>query len=465
MNRRDFLKKSALVTVAVGASDVVKASSLLNSSAPQTKADDANSSEPLIISSPMLQNYAEDSIGIAFAVSAMANGYAIVGERPDLSDGRKIMAGGYRTTEINDRVVQVRITGLKPATTYYYRIGAERIAYKGGYNMKSLGAEDNPTTYHFTTAGVDAHAHFCVINDTHASWRPFGLAIEKIAQVAPSCVIWNGDASNVEETIEAVMRIYLTPEIERKDYAAQLPYLFCPGNHDFRGMANRHLENVWMYRQPEERDTRDWDLGRNFAVRMGEIALIGLDTGEDKLDTNPLFAGLFNMKPYREAQTAWLRDALQRPEIAQAPYLVAFCHIPLFDSNPKHNPGDVAPDDKDPQYSHDFAIWQRTCAKMWGPLLEEAGCQLVITAHQHRYRYDKPTEGRSWGHMVGGGPEMGIIDGKQNNHAFPTVIEGEVREGQLHIIVHNLVTGKVQESLTFDARKLKRRRRSKAKKS
>ena len=138
-----------------------------------------------------------------------------------------------------------------------------------------------------------------------------------------------------------------------------------------------------MYRQPEERDVRDWDLGRNFAVRMGDIALIGLDTAEDKLDTNPIFAGLFKSKEYREAQTSWLRDALKRPEIASAPFLVAFCHIPLFDDDPTHNPGDVAPADYDPQYSADFAYWQRTCYKMWGPLLDQAGCQVLVTAHMH----------------------------------------------------------------------------------
>ena len=215
---------------------------------------------------------------------------------------------------------------------------------------------------------------------------PFGRAIEKIAELAPACVIWNGDASNVEETVEAQIRIFLKPEIERNDYASEIPYLFAPGNHDSRGMANRHLERVWMYRQPEERQSRDWDLGRNFAVRMGDIAMIGLDTGEDKLDTNPIFAGLFTSGPYREAQKEWLRDALAREEIRTAPYLVAFCHIPLFDGNPRHNPGDVAPADKDPQYSADFAYWQRTCARLWTPLLEEAGCQLIITAHVHRSR-------------------------------------------------------------------------------
>lgn len=473
MNRRDFIKKTAIISVAAGAAEVTRAANLINTFPAGVPEDAAMRAEDsaltpesrLIASAPMLQNYAETSIGIAFAVSDLANGYVLIGLQPDLSDARKVLAGGYRTTELSDRVCQVRITGLQPATTYYYRIGADRIQYKGGYSMKNLGTEEDTHTYHFTTAGAGAKTHFCVINDTHASWRPFGLAIEKIAQVAPACVVWNGDASNVEETIEAQMRIFLNPEIERKDYAAQVPYLFCPGNHDFRGMANRHLERVWMYRQPEERTVRDWDLGRNFAVRMGEVALIGLDTGEDKLDTNPKFAGIFQMKPYREAQTAWLRDALQRPEIASAPYLVAFCHIPLFDDNPKHNPGDIAPADKDPQYSTDFAMWQRTCAEMWVPLLEEARCQLIITAHQHRYQYFAPTPERLWAQLVGGGPEMGEEGGKKNLRLYPTVIEGEVHDAQLHITIHNLLSGNVQQALAIAPRAIrqkKKRKRDKA---
>ena len=466
MNRRDFIKKTALLSVAAGTADVARAANLINkrSEAPETMAEassDDASTPSLIASAPMLQNYAATSIGVAFAVSALANGYVLIGRQPDLSDARKVMAGGYRTTEISDRVCQIRLTGLEPATTYYYRIGADRIEYKDGYHMKNLGTEEDTRTYHFTTAGDAVRAHFCVINDTHASWRPFGLAIEKIAQLAPSCVIWNGDASNVEETIEAQTKIFLTPEIERKDYAAETPYLFCTGNHDFRGMANRHLERVWMYRQPEERSTRDWDLGRNFAVRMGDVALIGLDTGEDKLDTNPKFAGIFNMKAYREAQVQWLADALRQTEIASAPYLIAFCHLPLFDDNPKHNPGDVAPDDNDPQYSSNFAMWQRTCAQLWCPLLEEAHCQLIITAHQHRYRYLAANEQRPWAELIGGGPEMGEEDGKKRAHLFPTVIEGEVRNQQLHITVHNLLSGNVQEELDFSPRKIGKSKRKK----
>jgi len=463
MNRRDFIKKTAILSVAAGAAEITRATELLQPTSqpaeeglPITAPEEAHEGA-LIISAPVLQNYAEASIGIAFAVSDLANGYVIIGRQPDLSDGRKVLCGGYRMSDIDDRVVQVRITDLQPATTYYYRIGADRIEYKSGYRMKVLGTEDDPRTYHFTTAGAAAKGHFCVINDTHASWEPFGRAIEKIAQLAPACVVWNGDACNSEETIEAQMRIFLNPEINRKDYAAEIPYLFSPGNHDFRGMANRHLERVWMYRQPEERLARDWNLGRNYAVRMGDIAMIGLDTGEDKLDTNPKFAGLFQMKSYREAQKQWLRDALQQPEIASAPYIVAFCHIPLFDSNPKHNPGDIAPADQDPKYSTDFAMWQRTCANLWSPLLAEAGCQLVVTAHQHHYQYFEPTAERPWAEIIGGGPEMGEEGGRKHAHLFPTVIEGEVRQAQLHITVHNLLSGNVQQAFAINPRKISKK--------
>lgn len=442
MKRRNFIKGSAATVVAASTGNLLKAMDIL----PDGMEEAGEEGGPLIVSAPMLQNFAETSVGVAFAVSALANGYVLYGERPDLSDARKVLCGGYRLTEPRDRVVQVRLTGLKPSTTYYYRIGADRIHYGGGYDMKVLGTEEQPEIYHFMTAGKGTAARFCVINDTHNNGTSIPSVFEKVHALAPSCVIWNGDASNTEETVEHQVRIFLDPKTPRKDYAASTPYLLCPGNHDQRGWANRHLEQVWMFRQNEERAPRDWDLGRNFAVRLGDIALVGLDTGEDKQDTNPIFAGLFNNAAYREAQTLWLRDVLRRKDIARAPFLVVFCHIPLFDSRPDSNPGDIVPDDKDPRYRTDYAAWQRTCARLWGPLLEKAGCQVVITGHQHRYRYDASEPGRSWAQIVGGGPKM-------EERGFPTVIEGDIEAGLLRIRVHNILTGTVQDTFTFKKRR------------
>ena len=451
MKRREFLKTSAALAAMAGSADLLNARELFAPSAENGAGDVPPASGSLIASAPLLQNFAPDSMGVVFAVSDLANGYVLLSRDAGMAGAKKVKCGGFRTTDIDDRVCRIRLTGLEPDTQYYYRIGADRISYGGGYKMKVIGGEEDPRIYGFRTAGASGEAHFCVINDTHAKWDPFGRAIEKIAAISPSFVIWNGDASNTEETVEAQMRIFLNPEIARKDYGCCTPFLFCPGNHDQRGMANRHLERVWMFRQPEERSSRDWDLGRNFAVRQGDVALIGLDTGEDKLDGNPRFAGLFNNEAYRVAQTAWLRDVLRRKEIKKAPFLVAFCHIPLFDPDPAANPGDLAPADTAPGFKKDYAAWQRSCANMWGPLLSRAGCQLVITGHQHRYRFDEPQSGRTWAQIVGGGP---TLDPSKEAALFPTVIEGEVKRGKLEVTVHNLRTGKVQAVHSFSRRKI-----------
>ena len=441
MKRRHFLKVS---TLAIGASVLGTNESLANmaSSAPAT-AGDANDSAPLINSKPMLQNFAETSIGVAFSVSALANGFVVYGKKKDLSDGKKVWCGGYRIMDMNDQVMQVRLTGLEPATTYYYRIGANRMHYGGGYDMKILETVEDDVIYSFKTAGRDAQSHFCVINDTHAHFDSFDLLTEKICQLAPSCVVWNGDGCNAEDTFEEQKEIFLYPPIKHRDYASQMPYLLCPGNHDGRGKANRHLEKTWMFRQPEERSSRDWDLGRNFAVRLGDIALVGLDTAEDKLDSNPAFANLYNSHAYREAQAAWLKDALDRPEIKNAQYIVALCHIPLYDSDSKHNPGDVAPADYDPRYDTDYAMWQRTCKELWSPLLEKAGCKLLICAHTHEFRVDKPSKDHSWTQVVGAGPDL---DSGVTEHQ-PAVIDVRLNGGKLHIDVHNVVQNKIIYSL------------------
>ena len=453
MDRREFLRRSALIAAGTAAQGVVSAKTEVQDAA---SAEGTAGQDPLISSAPMLQNYAETSIGVAFSVSDMANGYVVYGTQSDLSDGVRVKCGGFRVTDMNDQVMQIRLTGLKPATRYYYKIGADRIAYKHGYDMKITGSEEDPRIYSFTTAGRGAASHFCVINDTHARFETFDLLTRKIAELSPSCVVWNGDTVNNSESIENLKGTILTPPITLKDYASEIPYLFSCGNHDSRGMASRHYERVWMFRQPEERLSRDWDLGRNFAVRMGDIAMIGLDTAEDKQDTNPIFAGLFSSEDYRIAQTAWLKDALRQPEIARAPYLVAFCHIPLFDPDPTANPGDIKPDDHDPRYSDDYAYWQRACAEMWGPLLSKAGCQIVITAHQHRYRYDEPEGSRKWAQMVGGGPKL------TEDARFPTVIDGKVEDGRLVITAYNMTTGEIKEARSFSPRRKRASSRRKA---
>ena len=440
MDRRNFLKTTAAAAALAGMPEILKGADKADTPA---SAPEASHSERLIDSEPMLQNFAETSIGIAFSVTDMANGYVLIADNPDMTGARKVKCGGYRLTDMNSDVMLVRITGLKPSTRYWYRIGADRISYGGGYKMKIVGNEEPDRVYSFVTAGRGTKSHFCVINDTHDKTPTLERLTRKIAELDPACVIWNGDASNTQETVESQKKLFLRPEISIKDYAAERPYLFCPGNHDNRGLANRHLERIWMYRQNEERSSRDWDLGRNFAVRVGDIALIGLDTAEDKVDENPKFAGLFNSHEYRKAQTLWLRDALKKKEIASAPHKVALCHIPIFDSRPDRNPGNVHPSDTDPKYTTTYAHWQKDCGDMWGPLLKKAGCRIIICAHQHQYRFEPFDKERGWAVLTGGGWRL---DKKKGS---ATLIEGLTEGRNLKIRVYSMFSGEILDEYTF----------------
>ena len=452
LNRREFLKGSALAVAAVGTGcATAKEGSVHSSPSPSTFTS-------LLASAPVLQNAAETSIGVSFAVSADASGWVEYSTSSDLKNATKVFSGEHGLMTVDDKVALIRVTGLKPATKYYYRIGADRIEFKGGYAMKNLGSEVDPRIHSFTTLGAAATGSFCVINDTHNQKPALKLALGKVAAVKPSVVVWNGDASNTSEKIEDAMDIFIHAHTDFPEYAADTPYMFLNGNHDFRGRFNRRLGELMMFRELAERKAEYAELGRNFVQRLGDIALIGLDTGEDKLDTNPLFAGIFRMKPYREKQARWLAEAIETDAVKSAKFKVVFCHIPLFDSNPKANPGDVAPADKAPQYTHDFAIWQRTCANLWGPYFRKAGVQLVITAHQHKFRYDAPTKDRPWAQIVGGGPELGErhrwtekkgLEKIPDSTKFPTVIEGKVENGKFVVAVHDVLNGRVAGRYEF----------------
>ena len=123
MKRRTFIKDTALLVAAASTGGALKAAEKLDNPALRQAQGPGRVGEPvepqgpegrLIVSAPMLQNYAETSVGVAFAVSDLANGYVLIGEKPDLTDAVKVKCGGYRLTELSDKVSQVRITGIKP---------------------------------------------------------------------------------------------------------------------------------------------------------------------------------------------------------------------------------------------------------------------------------------------------------------------------------------------------------------
>lgn len=394
---------------------------------------------PLEVGSPCLQAPGETTMGVSWAVSGLSKGVVEYADNPDMRDAKTVKSGGFGLVPIDVNALQVRLTGLKPATKYWYRtVTTPFTDYSNIYDAK-LGEPVVSGVHSFTTLGEGAKAHFCAVNDTHARWKPFQMAVRKVNELAPSAVVWNGDATNTTQDKRTAVEIFLNPPVEDRDWSADIPVFFESGNHDFRGSWISKKEEVVLPRDPSERRGDQWDLKWNFAQRLGEMALVGLDTGEDKPDAHPKWFGLANFEPYRKAQARWLEEQFARPEIASAKYKVVFCHIPLFaDPESVDYPHDGVKIDP-----HDYAYWSRECAELWGPILEKAGVKLVVCGHKHRFRFDPPAPGRCWAQVVGGGPELGFNRDKPDAGKFPTVVEGLVEDGKLRLIVHDVFNNRV----------------------
>ncbi|MBE6396277.1 MAG: hypothetical protein E7046_04665, partial [Lentisphaerae bacterium] len=139
MNRRSFLSGGLAAATGgiVGLPSMAIAGDSTAAANGDAEASALGTSGRLIASAPVLQNAAERSMGVAFAVSADASGWVEISQSPDMSGSKRVYSGGLGMMEVNDRIAQILIRDLRPATRYWYRIGADRIEYKGGYKMKN----------------------------------------------------------------------------------------------------------------------------------------------------------------------------------------------------------------------------------------------------------------------------------------------------------------------------------------
>jgi len=435
MKRRDFMK---LAAVAPFAARGVSA------------AEPSKASETFAAGEPVLQIPSETGIGVAWAVNRLSTGEVEIADNPEMRAPRVVKCGGLPLACLDDLSLWARVGNLKPATRYWYRtVTREVISDRNpGYAKIRRGEVAVGKTHSFVTLGAKAKSHFCVVNDTHAHWDSFAFTTAKLRSLKPAVTIWNGDALNCTEEKSLAVRTLLAPPVPTKDFAAESPVLWVNGNHDYAGAFAERLGEVMLTRPPAEHEGRFADLVRNFAVRQGDIALVGLDTGDGIHDDDVRMCGLGRYSEYRALQTEWLEDALSRPEIASAPFVVAFCHIPLW--NTGENPfGCEEPRTKG------CASWIRECYEKWGPVLDRHHVQLVVCGHEHSHRWDESIPRFGWKQVLGGGPELGIPKwGERGNRYFPTVIEGVVENGLLVVRTHDSWHDRIVDERRFEPRRV-----------
>ncbi len=261
------------------------------------------------------------------------------------------------------RIHKVTLKGLKPGTSYRYRVYSQEVLSHVGFRVKygEIAATQVYRTapLHFKTApATQKEVVFGVINDIHGRNDVMEKLLGNLDFKRTDLVFFNGDMANDLRSEEQMFTDFMDTGV--KVFASEIPMYYARGNHETRGQYASPFPDYFV--------TTTGQL--YYLVRRGPICFVVLDCGEDKPDSDIEYSGIVNMDFYRTEQAEWLKEALKHPDYVSAPYKVVICHMPPFGG------------------------WhgEMEIAEKFVPLLNEAGAQVMLSGHLHRHIKAAATE-------------------------------------------------------------------------
>ena len=302
-------------------------------------------------------------------------------------------------------VHNVRIDGLKPATTYRYRVYSQEVLSHESHIVQ-YGNVAATRAYRaklpaFTTNNKAAETlNFAVINDIHQRNDVMKTLLSRVDWKNADCVFFNGDMQNNSRNEEQIFTSFM--DTATQIFADHIHMYYARGNHETRGEFASEFPKYF----PTES-------GRLYYIlRNGPVCFVVLDTGEDKPDSDIEYSGITDFDEYRTQQAAWLKEALKSSDYITAPYKVVIGHIPPFGG------------------------WhgEKEVADKFIPLLNEAGAQIMIAAHLHRSLKKMPEAS---------GAHFPILVNSNNS-----ILKAKATKDELLIEMYDL-EGKLMDSITI----------------
>jgi predicted phosphodiesterase len=257
-------------------------------------------------------------------------------------------------------VHHVRITGLKPGTSYRYRIYQQGVDDSGhnpvpsGYISASNVYSQKPYAIR-TMDAKKADCTFTMVNDIHGRDSMMLALTKGLKEQKPDFVVFNGDMVSFMGSTEDIETGFMTRATET--FATDIPLVYVRGNHETRGPGFSEYLNLF----PTPTNTP------YFTFRQGPVAFVVLDSGEDKPDSDIEYGGTAAYDAYREKMAEWLKEAVKSEEFRSAPVKIALLHIP-FDKG---------------------VGWygNNELKRLLLPTLNEAGIDVMLCGHTHRYSF------------------------------------------------------------------------------
>jgi acid phosphatase type 7 len=248
---------------------------------------------------------------------------------------------------------KVRIDGLEPGNTYKYSINSVQIlkyqAYKIYYGDTLARRAES-----FTTPALKSEkVNFTVLNDVHENSGKMASYLKKGDKNIQDLYIFNGDMVDYLQNTTQLFTGFIDTAVSY--FATKKPFYYLRGNHETRGFEARDLKNYFDYK----------DNSFYYSFDYGPVHFVILDCGEDKPDNSRYYYGLADYDSYREAELEWLKKEVKSDSFRDAKQRIVMIHMPIIKEE-KQGSG------------------MKFLADNFGPVLQGAGVNLMISGHTHR---------------------------------------------------------------------------------
>lgn len=318
-----------------------------------------------VVYGPWIQNVTEDSFTVLWVSEQKALSWIELGEDQGLTWYQTDHESYYETVtgrRVTGTFHSVTVSGLKKATGYCYRILGKPIADDSNPYAISYGATRAAKgTHRIRTLDYSAdECNFSMVNDMHFDDAKYKALMSGMDKKKTDFIVLNGDIVSFSNYQDTLIKHTFGPI---SDICGDYPVYFARGNHETRGSEFHMLPKAFPTNTGEF----------YYTFRQGPVAFLVLDAGEDKPDSDPEYSDQAEFDKYRQRELEWIKEVVKTPLIAEAPVKICIIHIPTFTG-------------PDKWYT------QNWIGQHFTPVLNEAGIDLMLSGHHHRYIMAKPGE-------------------------------------------------------------------------
>jgi predicted phosphodiesterase len=303
---------------------------------------------------PYLQNVSDTAATIIFTTNKLVVPGVYLS--CDGADFKLIRNSTDGLINVGDDIHKVRLTGLKPGKEYSYKLYVKEVLDMRPYVNLDGKYGDSIISEVFKFKTLDRSADemkFTVFNDTHNKAGMISRFLDGNDIEAQDFYFYNGDIINYVKDLELPFRAFLDTSVNR--FASQIPFFYVRGNHETRGTYAKEFKKFFDF--PDDKYYYSFD--------AGSVHFTILDCGEDKPDTSAAYFGLADYDNYRLEQLEWLKREVKTESFKNASFRIVVVHMPIIEKEKNW-------------YGMAFL------AKHYGPVLQDAGINLMISGHTHR---------------------------------------------------------------------------------